>query len=630
MSKLKSIKVKRFKQLREFELEVDDTTVLIGANNAGKSSVLQAIHFAVAIAQTAKLVGEGVKWGNDKFELSFNPTQLLYSPIADVLSLAYGGNLIESAVQQIEIELELDDGASCLVTVRRGRNRNIQVALRGRAVGELLMDFSHPFTVYAPGLAGIAKEERYMSPGVVRRIVARGDANLVLRNVLLMIKERDRKEREQHLQLLKDELQRARENREKGQGPLVATRPLPRRPFKGPWSWFLKDMHSLFPGLSIDVKFDPDRDEAINVYFRQGGGPQLPIDAAGTSILQASQILAYVTLFKPQVLILDEPDSHLHPNNQRALCDLVTQLAASRGFRALISTHSRHVLDSLKDRAKIVWVNSGKKVDYDAVTTPAMLLELGALDSVDYFADGQLKCLFATEDSKAESIHALHALLESNGFPLKEVEVRPYSGCSKLDAAKVLRNFLRDKAPNIRFVLHRDRDYMDLGAAEKFEQALREIDAHPFITASSDVEGYFLNAAHIAELNPTITQERAQQFIDQAIETAKGKSAEALINIRTETAIRNRKSGPPHNPGELAAKAYADYESDPAKWCRGKRVLGELRSLLNQELKSHPVILKATRHLVVPELQAIRETIWPTHPESSTLGQQSALANLQA
>lgn len=619
VSKLKSIKVKRFKQLREFELDANDTTVLIGANNAGKSSVLQAIHFAVAVAQTAKLVGEGVKWGNDKFELSFNPAQLLYSPVADVLSLAYGGSLVESTAQQIEIEITLDGGASCLLTVRRGRNRNVQVALRGRFVGELLMDLDRPFTVYAPGLAGIAKEERYMSPGVVRRVVARGDANLVLRNVLLMLNEEERLEKGLLFQQIRLEHQKAQDAYEKGQGsapePLLQ-RMRAYRTHRGPWGRFLDDMHILFPRLVIDIQFDPDRDETINVYFKQGNGPRLPIDAAGTSILQASQIVAYVALFKPQVLILDEPDSHLHPNNQRALCDLITQLAASRGFRALISTHSRHVLDSLRDRAKVVWVNSGKKVDFDAVTTPAMLLELGALDSVDYFADGQLKCLFATEDSKAESIQALHALLKANGFPLKEVEVRPYSGCSKLDAAKVLRNFLRDKAPNVRFVLHRDRDYMDLNTAEKIEQTLKEIDAYPFITASSDVEGYFLNAAHIAEQNPAITQEQVQQLIDQATEATKDKSIEALINIRTEAAIRNRNGGPPHNPGELAAKAYADYESDPTKWRRGKRVLGLLRSLLNQELKSHPSILKPTKHLVAPELQAIRKAIWPSNQDS--------------
>ena len=39
----------------------------------------------------------------------------------------------------------------------------------------------------SPGLAGVPKEERYLSPGVVRRVVARGDANLALRHVLRML-----------------------------------------------------------------------------------------------------------------------------------------------------------------------------------------------------------------------------------------------------------------------------------------------------------------------------------------------------------------------------------------------------------------------------------------------------------
>ncbi|MEN3113637.1 AAA family ATPase [Uliginosibacterium paludis] len=606
VSKLKSIKVKRFKKLKELELEVDDTTVLVGANNAGKSSVLQAFHFAVSVAQTARLVGEGVSWGRDKFELSFNPAQLLYSPVSDVLSLAYGGNLVEDASACIEIEITLDDGACCCLTVRRGRNRNIQVALRGRVVGERLMDLDHPFTVYAPGLAGIAREERFMSPGVVRRAVARGDANLVLRNVILMIKY----EMNRELARLVDDHKLAKKRYEAGRGDNPGALGEVMRGYPHAWKQFCEDMDMLFPGLVLDVKFDQNRDETIGVYFRHGDGPRLPLDAAGTSILQASQIVAYVALFKPQVLILDEPDSHLHPNNQRALCDLVTRLAAARGFRALISTHSRHVLDSLRDRAKIVWLNAGKKVEYDAVATPALLLELGALDSVDYFADGNLKCLFATEDSKADSIQALNALLEANGFPLAEVEVRPYAGCSKIDAAKVLRNFLRDKAPNVQFVLHRDRDYMDAASSQKIEQTLRDIDAYPFVTANSDVESYFLHPEHIAELNPSISVERAQELIHAATNETATKSIEALINIRTEAAIRNRNGGPPHNAGELAAKAYQDYSSDPVTWRRGKKVLAHLRALLNQELKAHPIILQPTKHLVVPELQEIRSEIW--------------------
>lgn len=611
MSKIKTIRLKRFKQLREFSLDFEDATVLIGANNAGKSSVLQALHFAVALAQTAKLVGEGVKWGADKFELSFNPAQLLYSPVADVLSLAHGGNLLEPRAEQIEIEIDSLDGASFAVTLRRGRNRNIQVSLRGRALGERLMDLSRPYTVYAPGLAGIAKEERYMSPGVVRRVVARGDANLVLRNVLLMIWEAEQQEKEKLAAKWKEAYPNELAEFKAGNGDRPVSWVIKLTQHKGAWARFLSDMRALFPGISIEISFDRDRDETIDVFFKQPKGPKLPIEAAGTSILQASQILAYISLFEPEVLILDEPDSHLHPNNQRALCDLVTNLAESRGFRALLSTHSRHVLDSLKDRAKVVWLDNGKKVDYDIVSTPAMLLELGALDSVDYFSNGHLTCLFATEDSKKESIDALTALLVSNDFPMVEVDVRPYSGCSKIEAAKVLRGFLQDKAANVKFILHRDRDYMDDEAVEKIKQGLVAINAHPFITHFSDVEGYFLNAQHIAALNPQLTPDRAQELIDAATNATREKSVTALINIRTEAAIRNRNGGPAHNAGQLAAKAFADFDAAPEIWRRGKIVLNELKSLLHKELKGHAVLLKESTHLKTPALEEIRLAIWP-------------------
>ena len=610
MAQISTVRLKRFKQLKELELDLNDTTVLIGANNSGKSSALQALHFAVAVAQTAKLVGEGVKWGADKFELSFNPAQLLYSPIADVLSLAQGGQLYEAPAGQIEIDIILSDGSQCRIAVRRGRNRNIGVSLTGKSVGERLMNVDRPFTIYAPGLAGIAKEERYMSPGVVRRIVARGDANLVLRNVLLMIYDEEVHERAELTKKLKEEY-----DKKKLEGKSAPFYYTPLAQWKGPWGRFQSDMGALFPNIKIEIQFDKKRDETIEVFFTQPGMPRLPIDAAGTSILQASQILAYIGLFRPAILILDEPDSHLHPNNQRALCELITGLAESRGFRALISTHSRHVLDALRDRAQVIWISGGSKVAYDTVSTPAMLMELGALDTVDYFAKGHFTCLFATEDSKKESLDALHILLASNGFPMNMVDVRPYSVCTKIDSAKVLRNFLSDKAPNVQFVLHRDRDYMDDATVSKIEKELDAIGAHAFITGMSDVENYFLNAAHLAELNPAISFNRAQDLINEATSATRDKSIKALINIRTEIAIRNRKGGPPHDAGDLADKAVKDYDGDPAKWRRGKIVLGELKALLHKELNGNAIILQESSHLHCVELQKVKHAIWP--PQSA-------------
>jgi recombinational DNA repair ATPase RecF len=121
MPRLTTVTIKRFKQLRDLTLPLDDITLLIGANNSGKSSLLQAIHFAVSVAQSAKLVGEGVAWAADRFQLSFNPAQLIYSPAGDVMALATGGTLQEGAATRVEIDLTAADGSRCVVGLRRGR-----------------------------------------------------------------------------------------------------------------------------------------------------------------------------------------------------------------------------------------------------------------------------------------------------------------------------------------------------------------------------------------------------------------------------------------------------------------------------------------------------------------------------
>ena len=45
------IAISNFKRVRELSLNLGDITYLVGGNNSGKSSVLQAIHMAVSCAQ---------------------------------------------------------------------------------------------------------------------------------------------------------------------------------------------------------------------------------------------------------------------------------------------------------------------------------------------------------------------------------------------------------------------------------------------------------------------------------------------------------------------------------------------------------------------------------------------------
>jgi hypothetical protein len=72
-------------------------------------------------------------------------------------------------------------------------------------------------------------------------------------------------------------------------------------------------------------------------------------------------------------------------------------------------------------------------------------------------SDGELKCVVATEDTEKD---ALKAIWWSNEFIEAGTEIASYGGSSKADSVIVLGRFLADKAPHVRLVIHRDRDYM--------------------------------------------------------------------------------------------------------------------------------------------------------------------------
>ena len=86
--------IERFKNIERIELETSDTSriaMLVGGNNAGKSSILQAIQFGVSVAQTSKI--QHGTWYRDRLSTSIGQNDLVYSPIKDVLALPRNGSL---------------------------------------------------------------------------------------------------------------------------------------------------------------------------------------------------------------------------------------------------------------------------------------------------------------------------------------------------------------------------------------------------------------------------------------------------------------------------------------------------------------------------------------------------------
>jgi ABC-type glutathione transport system ATPase component len=100
-------------------------------------------------------------------------------------------------------------------------------------------------------------------------------------------------------------------------------------------------------------------------------------------MLQVIQILAYACFYAPPLLLLDEPDAHLHADSQTRLHRALKSLTTNTLTRVVLATHSPQLLQLMMDDLdiKVIWLDSGKEVSVPSGQLPAIpiLMELGAL-----------------------------------------------------------------------------------------------------------------------------------------------------------------------------------------------------------------------------------------------------------
>lgn len=561
---IQSLHVRRFKGISNASFDVSSMTVLIGANNSGKSTIAQLIHFTIGLLQAVTLVD---RWGNQgSTSVSLSPQQLLYSPCSDLYALGHNGRLKEDVNSAIEIDVNLSDSNTIKVTIKRGRNGNINVTVLNTESAKSIASLSEPFTIYSPGLAGIARHETYMSDGVLLRTIARGDANLAFRNVLLRLSAQSRKE---------------------------------------DWDSFISDLQEIFSNISIKVNFNKETDEYILVSVDSGAGKDIPIELAGTGILQAIQILAYVHYFHPSVIILDEPDSHLHPNNQRLLCRLLQSVSEDRSTQVILTTHSRHVVDALSGQAMFLWVRSGTAERFEQDHDLAVLLDIGALDIKEMVSHSNSKrCIVLTEDTHKRP---LETVLWSSGIPESDTLVLSYHGCTSPQSLRPLIDLIRAGNSHATIVVHRDRDYFNEIEAEEWQKKIRNLNAKPFLTKGVDIESHFLCSQHISHLN-SISEDEANDLINEATVYLRDLCIKKYVNGRSEIEKKLGSFGT-LDPGELALEAPKSLEANADRYRHSKTILKKVRSLFQDKYTRNIEIIKQSTFIKDESLATIADSL---------------------
>ena len=484
-SALDSITVRNFKATEEAVIPVSRVTILVGPNGCGKSSVLQAIHWAARAASY-------VLPKNTKEMISFE--RLDYVPSSEPLKTLYKGELkTDSSSTPVEVVFSHrpvgEDVIQTTVRIRAARNRGGITAYMdgGAAVTPYKQRFQF-ITAYIPGLAGLSERETILAQPTLRRQAASGDAGGVLRNILLNLRSRRMSEVDDA-------------------GGLARLHQL---------NELINQVH---PGVSINVSFDEREDYHISASIRteEFSGQEIPLEMAATGVLQVVQIFAYLILFEPKVMLIDEPDAHLHPDKQERLIEALERAASDYDTQVILATHSPHIVRAASPSAKLVWMKDGRvqTEDDDAIRR---MLGWGGLDK---------SALFFVED---EEDKPLRAILRQWPDLSRQIAVCRCFGIDNLPRDKLLEGLLVDGELKVNAIIHRDGDFMTEEEAGRWKKTFHTKGVFPWVTAGSDMEGYFCTAPYLAALYG-ISLEEAEDWRSEAAQSVE-KARDTFLSKR--------------------------------------------------------------------------------------------------
>jgi len=311
---------------------------IAGGNNSGKSSILQAIaiwEFCRTIIQAEKgrvyftsgYMHQGLGIGYDEFSPINVPTlKHLWTNLSPQSSYT---QKIKCSWIKDDHPKELEFGLSLA---------NDRLFIKTTA-SNLAADDPLPKIAYLPPVAGISDHESPVTLAIRRRRIGEGLAGAVLRNILLDLQTKNVEKRS-----------------ELKQGKIkISDADLNTLRNTDPWELLQQALRTTFATELVVAPFRAEYHTYINIEISKGnlsghrllrhsGYHNRDLMVEGSGFLQWLSVYALATDPDVNVLLLDEPDAHLHCSLQQSLINELKKITERTGKQVLIATHSAEIL----------------------------------------------------------------------------------------------------------------------------------------------------------------------------------------------------------------------------------------------------------------------------------------------
>ena len=354
--------LRNFKSIGEQTYDFTKLDLLVGRNNSGKSTVLQALaiwQFCVDEFHRAKRSGQsGIQIVLPNFSaLPVPEFNLLWKDKTDRKYPIKNGKKTQEYIlieidltwissqheeQSFGVKLRYNSPQSLYAIPSEGWNR-FQKLDEKKAL---------PVIAYVPPFSGLEPTEEWRDDGPLRKQVGKAQPGSVLRNLLLRVcppPEKDRKGGKKDYNYPSD------------------------------WQELKEIVHQWFSVELNEPVYERGLDTEILCEYIQGG-KSYDIIAGGSGFHQTLTLLAFLYGYKPTTILLDEPDAHLHVNLQREILDYFKRKSAERNVQFLIATHAEEFAKGV-DASQIVSLSS--HVPRRVESTPEVLRAMADVSNAE-------------------------------------------------------------------------------------------------------------------------------------------------------------------------------------------------------------------------------------------------------
>ena len=395
MEYISYVEIDHFKGFKNpVRISLKNPAVIIGPNNAGKTTVIQAISlWSMAVREWyAKKGGQNKVWERsgvrinrlNVFDVPVKETRYYWNDIATHVASGpvpfsiTAGLVVGNEEKPVRMKFTCTDQES--IYCRPDESLADQDDLMRRAAS-LTVNLLYPMSGIAAGVSQTT-EEYILPEGQMRTLMGQGQTAAVLRNLCYQVFSRNPDD----------------------------------------WKKICAVIQSTFSVQLNDPSFDAVRSVLTLSYSQRGRANELDISLSGRGMQQILLVLSYLYGHKNCVLMIDEPDAHLELLRQRQVFAMLKKVSEETSSQIIMATHSEVILDEAVS-TNLSFLVEGLAIDevhdsdvratlrnlgvehyYNARTSPRLLVVEGSTD-VDMLA------AFAEKSGNVEALEILQGRL---------------------------------------------------------------------------------------------------------------------------------------------------------------------------------------------------------------------------